>query len=207
MSNEFGYIPESPEQSFGNNKGIFTPKDIYDLTRADKYTNYGQLELIETQTYSSGVAYIDFTSINGTNYNVHFLTFNGLSTTVAGVSLFSIRYSTDGGSSFVSSGYQNAYQDGISSGSFNENRSTSESGLRIGFSYSTTLTSGYVYLYNLNNSSKYSFNSFHSIQDNSRFTFGSGVYPTANTVNAIRVYDVYSLDSGTVSLYGIKEYS
>ena len=149
MSNEFGYIPESPEQSFGNNKGIFTPKDIYDLTRADKYTNYGQLELIETQTYSSGVAYIDFTSINGTNYNVHFLTFNGLSTTVAGVSLFSIRYSTDGGSSFVSSGYQNAYQDGISSGSFNENRSTSESGLRIGFSYSTTLTSGYVYLYNL----------------------------------------------------------
>ena len=49
MSNEFGYIPESPEQSFGNNKGIFTPTDIYDLTRADKYTSYGQLELIETQ--------------------------------------------------------------------------------------------------------------------------------------------------------------
>ena len=42
MSNEFGYIPESPEQSFGNNKGIFTPTDIYDLTRADKYTQYGQ---------------------------------------------------------------------------------------------------------------------------------------------------------------------
>ena len=62
MSNEFGYIPESPEQSFGNNKGIFTPTDIYDLTRADKYTNYGQLELIETQTVS-GVSAIDFTNI------------------------------------------------------------------------------------------------------------------------------------------------
>ncbi len=36
---EYGYIPEAPEQSAGNNKGIFTPKDIYDLTRADKYTN------------------------------------------------------------------------------------------------------------------------------------------------------------------------
>ena len=50
---EYGYIPEAPEQSASNNKGIFTPKDIYDLTRADKYTNYGQLELIETQTVSS----------------------------------------------------------------------------------------------------------------------------------------------------------
>ena len=47
---EYGYIPESPAQSFGNNKGIFTPNDIYDLTRADKYTQYGQLELIQTQT-------------------------------------------------------------------------------------------------------------------------------------------------------------
>ena len=47
---EYGYIPESPDQSFGNNKGIFTPNDIYDLTRADKYTQYGQLELIQTQT-------------------------------------------------------------------------------------------------------------------------------------------------------------
>ena len=48
MSNEFGYIPESPKQSFGNNKGIFTPTDIYDLTRADKFTQYGQLELLQS---------------------------------------------------------------------------------------------------------------------------------------------------------------
>jgi len=165
----------------------------------------GKLELIETQTYSSGVSYIDFTSINGTNYNVHFLTFDGLSTTVASASLFSIRYSTDGGSSYVSSGYQNAYQQGFANGTFNELRSTSESGIRIGYSYSTVKTSGYVYLYNLNNSSKYSFNTFQSIADNTAMQFGGGVYPTANTVNAIRVYDVYSLDSGTISLYGIAE--
>ncbi len=77
MSSEFGYIPESPEQSFGNNKGIFTPTDIYDLTRADKYTNYGQLELIETQT-ASAVATLDFTSIQESIYNVHFLTMNNI---------------------------------------------------------------------------------------------------------------------------------
>ena len=67
---EYGYIPEAPEQSFGNNKGIFNPKDIYDLTRADKYTNYGQLELIETQTASADSS-LDFISLG--SYNVHFL--------------------------------------------------------------------------------------------------------------------------------------
>ena len=199
----YGYLGQNAPNQTVSNSGVFDISSAADLEKQGKFG--GSLELIQSQNFTSSTAYIDFTSIKGEKYDVHYLTFNGLSTTVAGVSLFSIRYSTDGGSSYVSSGYQNAYQDGISSGSFNENRSTSESGLRIGFSYSTTLTSGYVYLYNLNNSSKYSFNSFHSIQDNSRFTFGGGVYPTANTVNAIRVYDVYSLDSGTVKLYGVKQ--
>ena len=76
MSNEFSYIPESPEQSFGNNKGIFTPTDIYDLTRADKYTNYGQLELIETQTISGTPSTLDFDTLTYSTYNVHFMTAN-----------------------------------------------------------------------------------------------------------------------------------
>ncbi len=98
---EYGYIPEAPEQSFGNNKGIFTPKDIYDLTRADKYTNYGQLELIETQTVS-GVSAVNFTNLE--NYNVHFITysFDGVS---ADLSLLG-RLSSDGGTTFKTSTYQ-----------------------------------------------------------------------------------------------------
>ena len=72
---EYGYIPESPAQSFGNNKGIFTPNDIYDLTRADKFTDYGQLDLIETQSVSN-VATVDFTNLG--TYNVHFMTFNDI---------------------------------------------------------------------------------------------------------------------------------
>ena len=71
MSNEFGYIPESPEQSFGNNKGIFTPTDIYDLTRADKYTNYGQLELIETKSADDSCT-IDFDTLGNTDLNTFF---------------------------------------------------------------------------------------------------------------------------------------
>jgi len=199
----YGYLGQNQPNQTVSNSGVFSITDVAELQSQGKLG--GSLELIEEQTYSSGVSYIDFTSIKGENYDVHYLTFDGLSHTVAGVSLFSIRYSTDGGSSYVSSGYQNAYQQGFANGTFSELRSTSESGIRIGYSYSTVKTSGYVYLYNLNNSSKYSFNTFQSIADNTAMQFGGGVYPTANTVNAIRVYDVYSLDSGTISLYGIAE--
>ena len=92
---EYGYIPEAPEQSFGNNKGIFTPKDIYDLTRADKYTNYGQLELIQTQT-ASGSSTIDFTSIQESTYNVHFATYNNIQFTLD--AFLAGQFSNNGGS-------------------------------------------------------------------------------------------------------------
>ena len=197
------YLGSQPN-NIKQNIGLYTPSDILQLTKEGSWG--GSLELIQSQNFTSSVSYIDFTSIKGSEYDVHYLSFDGLSHTVAGVSLFSIRYSTDGGSSFISTNsYQNAYQSGDSGGTFQELKGT-ESGLRIGFSHSSTFTSGYVYLYNLNNSSKYSFNTFHSVEHYSaKFTFGGGVYDTANTVNAIRVYDAYSFDSGTVKLFGVKQ--
>ena len=186
------------------NTGLYTPSEILQLTKDGSWG--GSLELIQSQNFTSSVSYIDFTSIKGSEYDVHYLSFDGLSHTVAGVSLFSIRYSTDGGSSFISTNsYQNAYQSGDSGGTFQELKGT-ESGLRIGFSHSSTFTSGYVYLYNLNNSARRSFNTFHSVEHfSAKFTFGQGVYDTANTVNAIRVYDAYNFDSGTVKLFGVKQ--
>ena len=197
------YLGSQPN-NIKQNIGLYTPSDILQLTKEGSWG--GSLELIQSQNFTSSVSYIDFTSIKGTEYDVHFLSFDGLSHTVAGVSLFSIRYSTDGGSSFISTNsYQNAYQSGDSGGTFQELKGT-ESGLRIGFSHSSTFTSGYVYLYNLNNSARRSFNTFHSVEHfSAKFTFGQGVYDTANTVNAIRVYDAYNFDSGTVKLFGVKQ--
>ena len=197
------YLGSQPN-NIKQNIGLYTPSDILQLTKEGSWG--GSLELIQSQNFTSSVSYIDFTSIKGSEYDVHYLSFDGLSHTVAGVSLFSIRYSTDGGSSFISTNsYQNAYQSGDSGGTFQELKGT-ESGLRIGFSHSTTFTSGYVYLYNLNNSARRSFNTFHSVEHfSAKFTFGQGVYDTANTVNAIRVYDAYSFDSGTVKLFGVKQ--
>ena len=201
---EFGYIPEAPEQSFGNNKGIFTPKDIYDLTRADKYTNYGQLELIETKT-GSGSATLDFNSIG--SYNVHFLTYNNLDTGTNS-DYAQIRLSNDSGTSFETSNYQRAVQYGGTNGGFGENRTTSANRFDIlSFSNAGTPMNGYVYFYNLGDSTKYSFVTHHSSIGTIYMYFGSQVYTVAETINAIRVFNnsAGNFTSGSISLYGIAE--
>jgi hypothetical protein len=212
MSSEFGYIPESPEQSFGNNKGIFTPTDIYDLTRADKYTNYGQLELIQTQTVTSSTSAVDFTNLG--NYNVHFLTSNNFSST-QDAEVLQPFLSNNGGTSFINSGYQQAGQIGDSNGNFSESRSTSTSSMAVlGKSGTGTgeHSGSYAYFYNLLDSSKYSFMTSHQIawndQPEAEFRFFSAVLPTAETHNAIRLTGgLGNIATLVVSLYGIKEYS
>ena len=211
---EYGYIPDSAniEQSFGNNKGIFTPKDIYDLTRADKYTNYGQLELIETQTVTSSTSAIDFTNLG--NYNVHFLTLNNIGGTDNNFSL-QIRFSTDNGSSFVSTGYQYAQLLLDTNGSGFESKSTNDIGIFPIANLTLNQTGGgYMYLYNLLDSSKYSFTTNQSMYETSgtgnvfRSWFGSGVLPTATTHNAFRlIFNTGNIANLQASLYGIKEYS
>ena len=211
---EYGYIPEAPEQSFGNNKGIFNPKDIYDLTRADKYTNYGQLELIETQTASS-VSSINFTDIKEDIYNVHFLTFNNQ--LFADDRQLAIKLYENG--SVSTNTYQYALQYGTAGGTFNEARSTSLGELLIsanagGGGSDRERNNGYVYFYNLGDSTKYSFVTFHNFILNSTSTgtmnFGSGVLPQASTVDGIQIImraTGGTIDEGDFSLYGIKEYS
>jgi hypothetical protein len=212
MSNEYGYIPEAPEQSFGNNKGIFTPKDIYDLTRADKYTNYGQLELIETKTGSS-VSAIDFTNLG--NYNVHFLTINDYQVATDGQSM-NMRFSDDGGSTFETANYDWAFQVGQADGTFGEYKATTGASMevnRFGGNASNEKMNAYVYLYNLGDSTKYSFTTSQAtstLEYTARYgmQFGSGVYHIASTINAIRLLVPSGVMSVTsASLYGIKEYS
>ena len=208
MSNEYGYIPEAPEQSFGNNKGIFTPKDIYDLTRADKYTNYGQLELIETQSYSNAVSYVDFTDIKQDIYNVHFITMTNAQGTNAQVQM----QFYESGVLETASVYDYALQFCATSGTFLELKSTSAGHIQIGNS-TNDAQNGYIYCYNLGDSSKYSFSTSHYIDDDSGDSrsvamFGSGVMHQTSTVTGIRLkLNSGNYDSFIFSLYGIKEYS
>tara|TARA_R100001015_G_C4538005_1_gene102716 strand:+ start:33 stop:668 length:636 start_codon:yes stop_codon:yes gene_type:complete len=209
---EYGYIPESPDQSFGNNKGIFTPNDIYDLTKADKYTSYGQLELIETQNISGTVAQVDFTSIKQNIYNVHFLTYNNIQIDTDANEM-GIRIGD--GSSFIAGGYQTAIQEGNSNGTFSETKSTSQTYFRLGGDTGTGTNenaNGFVYFYNLGNSSKYSFVTCHCVtwdrNPYAKMVFGSSFFGDTREVTALRCFiTTGNFDNGSISLYGVKAYS
>ena len=211
MSSEFGYIPESPEQSFGNNKGIFTPTDIYDLTRADKYTNYGQLDLLLTQTVSSATA--DFTALQETTYNIHLFTFTDIH--FGSQSEFGYKLSNDGGTSYET-GNRFANQRGISDGSFAFRTSGSQNSARLFGdidSATNSLGNGYMYLYNAGDSTKYTFSTSHCVfvdnSDKQAMEYGSQIYAQAEQISAIRFglgTGTTAMTSATISLYGIKSY-
>jgi hypothetical protein len=209
---EFGYIPEAPEQSFGNNKGIFTPTDIYDLTRADKYTQYGQLELIETVVADDTVTSYDFDNLG--DYNAHFLSANNVQSASTTAQNLDIRVKVGG--TAQTSGYQFAQQLGNSAGTFSESKTTSFSQfiwLPNVDNETNASANGYAYIYNAIDSTKYTFGTFQTVikQDvhTPRFSFGSNVYTTANQCSGLRVFlsTTGNIAEATISLYGIKEYS
>jgi len=205
---EYGYIPEAPEQSFGNNKGIFNPKDIYDLTRADKYTNYGQLELIETQNIT-GVSSTTFSNLG--DYNVHFLTVNDFQPIQNGTDL-RIRFISNG-TEYTGTTYQRALQYGTNGGTFAEEKSTTGTYLRATFNTGNATnekTSSYTYFYNLLDTTKYNFTSHQIVNIGAGshpefyMAFGSGVQINAVSMDTIKLYNAYNNYEADVSLYGIR---
>ena len=63
-SNKYGYSGvDIPTQAFQANVGKFDPAEINELVADNKWTQYGQLELIETQTVSGTPTSVSFTSI------------------------------------------------------------------------------------------------------------------------------------------------
>jgi hypothetical protein len=166
----------------------------------------GKLELIQTQTVSSAsrVNFVDFTSIKESTYNVHFLTVNNYANDTDN-SILSVRF-YESGTIETASVYNN--------GTFSEFKSTGIDHIRIieNTGNATNETGHcYVYLYNLGDSSKYSFTTAQTsgIWTNGSYigAFGGGVLPQTSTVDGIRVdtFNVSGAFSGTFSLYGIKE--
>ena len=175
----------------------------------------GKLELIETQTIS-GVNSVEFTNIKEDIYNVHFLTINNFNQN--GGNNFGMRFllSNDGGSSYETSNYQMAYFEITPDGSTSENRSTSRAHFQntiVSLDRDTSPRSvggGYYYMYNAGDSSKYTFQTNHTMSGAGAVigaSFGNAVYTVAETINAFKFDDFGSSYSlwGTFSLYGIKE--
>ena len=202
---KYGYKGAEPTQSFGSNTGVFDPNDINNLIADNKWTTFGQLELIETQTISA-VSSTNFTSIDESIYNVHFLTVSFTETTTDTL----LQISNNGGASYHTAGYQYAVQYGSVGGTFAEDKSTSTNNLfSLGGGGTGLSKLCYTYLYNLGDSSKYSFSTTQFFGEHptlvNYYKFGSGVYPTAETHNAIRLKASSTGNmTGTASLYGIR---
>lgn len=186
------------------NTGLYTPSEILQLTKDGSWG--GSLELIETQN-ATGVAVVDFTDLK--NYDTHYVSFTGLET-ASNSQYTQMRFSNDGGTTFESgaSAYQRAVQYGGTDGAFGESRSVGINSIGLlGFSNAGTPMNGYAYLSNLKNSSKKSFVTQHSSIGTTYFYWGSYSYPTAETINAIRILSSGSVNftAGTISLFGLKD--
>tara|TARA_R100000353_G_scaffold33754_2_gene27078 strand:+ start:10706 stop:11302 length:597 start_codon:yes stop_codon:yes gene_type:complete len=195
------YIGTQPND-VKKNTGLYTPSEILQLTKDGSWG--GSLELIEEQTFSSSSG-VDFTSIQENKYDVHLLQYN--------IDLSSYRQLYlrfyESGVLETASVYQYGQQFGSTSGSFSEQKSTGATQIFLNFT-NQHQNQGYIYLYNLGNSSKYSYTTHHSFVDdsgNSRFffEFGGGVLPQTSTVDGIRFFPQADTFDGSAKLYGVKK--
>ena len=211
MSKEYGYIGKEVTQAFRDNKGIFTPQDIIELDQENKWTNFGQLELIQTQTYSSAVSFVEFTNLG--DFDVHLLTYNNVLQVTNNKRPIQLQF-IENGVLETGSVYQYAQQYNFISGSAELN-STGDTEIELSYEIGNTVPCsavGYCYMYNLKDSTKYSFVTHHTLRGStSTFTgaiFGSGVLPQASTVDGFRLKtsDSVNYSSFDFSLYGIRSF-
>ena len=196
-----------------SNTGLFTPQDINELTTYGQWqglSQRGALELIQTQTITSATL-VEF-NLTG-NYDVYFLTFNDV--VLVDTKELLLRFSDDGGASFEASSYDYTNQRGDSGGTFAEVKYVGDSAITgiTGNGGSTNETqNGYMYFYEMLDSSKYGFMTFQSMgfdsSGNAEFCFGSGLRKVQDVYDAIQFKDSggSGVQSGVFSLYGIKDY-
>ena len=206
----YGYLGQNQPNQTVSNSGVFSITDVAELQSQGKLG--GSLELIAEQTYSGSVSFVDFTSIQENKYDVHYLSLTNFQTASDNVEVFQIQL-YESGVLETASVYQHAFQRQRTTGAVSVNTSTGLGYMKInqnGGNATNEKSCGYVYFYNLGNSSKYSFLSQQSIvtQNDSvqNITFGSGVLPQASTVDGIRI----KTSSGnylsfTAKLYGVKQ--
>ena len=200
----YGYLGQNQPNQTVSNSGVFSITDVAELQSQGKLG--GSLELIAEQTASSDSA-IDFLSIQENKYDVHFLQI--INATISTTATIRTQF-YESGVLETASVYQHAQQYGYSSGGFGEEKSTGTTGIYYTSNTISPASNTYIYFYNLGNSAKYSFCTFHTIagydtSSEALFRFGGGVLPQASTVNGIRVYPTGGTFSATIKLYGIKQ--
>ena len=201
------YIGTQPND-VKKNTGLYTPSEILQLTKDGSWG--GSLELIAEQTASSSSELI-FDDIKENIYDVHFLSGENYQPSGNGIELMMRFY--ENGVKESSSVYLMAYQYGSPGAlGFNTSVSAGFSRLRACFSAGNgTGVSGnaYNYLYNLGNSSKFSYQTMQTTLMNQTpaylMAFGGGMLPQASVVDGISLAPLSGTFSADIKLYGIKQ--
>ena len=211
-SNKYGYVGPEVTQAFKANKGIFDIAGINNLVSENKWTNFGQLELIHTENVSAGTSLYEFTEAIGnfdTSYNVHLLTMNNW--VASADNTIPTIYAYEAGV-LRTGGYQIAMQGGRPNGFSEYKNSWSPNGIaHVGSGQdnaSTSSSNGYVFFHNLTDSTKFSFATFHwsyiYYTDVYEMNYGSGSIGGASYVNGIRLFPNGGTFAADLSLYGIR---
>ena len=172
----------------------------------------GNFVLIQSQTVS-GVTTVNFTTGINSTYNNYFLLVSGISYQFNNSVTSTIAISTNGGSSYILTGYRSVFGNVASNSttwttSNGSNQYLSEFGL---LSSTSSIISGGIYLYNLTSGSGYIASSAKGVcadttAANTNYFICAGQYETASTTaNALQVASVNGFASGTFSLFGILE--
>jgi len=163
-------------------------------------SNTGNTVLIQSQTVS-GVSEITFTSGIGSTYNDYFLVIDGLSTSVNADSI-DLTVSTNGGSSYLTTGYAGQYFAAFG-GSSGANPITT--GIRLFYvPDQNTLGYGTLRIYSLFNGSNPNFTG-HTTGVNAGICLTTliGGFTGNTVVNALRIKATTGNLTGTVKLFGI----
>ena len=208
----FGYIGQNQPKQKVKNAGVISS---FEISHLEQLNQTGRtLELIETVTLSSYSETVNFTSINESHYNIHYLTITNLQGNSSTAQDVGFRLSTDGGSNWISSGYKHALQDVSEAGNVSEVNDTSAN--RMFFSMdlddeTNARVNGHAYFYNLGSSDRYSMSasrcSITQTSHKGRKRDGGSVLPTAAAHNAIQVMSSSNggFQKGTFHLYGVRE--
>lgn len=167
----------------------------------------GNLKLIQAQTFSS-VSSAAFESIEESTYDVHFMTFFFDRASTSGTGWFGIQM-RENGTYETANVYDSAsiWESVTDGGNYSNTTGDNIARLGIGTSY-TIKVAGYIYFYNLGDSSVHSGLTFHHMLPNTGGTNfgsnGSSLLPQASTVDGIKfTFDVGDNISGYANLYGL----
>jgi len=207
----YGYLGTAPNQ-IKNNSGVFSVSDINELEAKGHFG--GSLELIEEQNVSGTPTTINFTTLQEHIYDVHLMVYSNMHGQSGTPQDMGVRVSNDGGSSFEASNYDFANLDGRTNGTFSEVFDEDSNRFMIApdlDNETNASLNGYIYFYNLGNSSKFSsvtdMNFIYQSAVGGRFRYGGSVYKVAETINALALITSVGggFSAGNVKLFGMKE--